>query len=252
MNALLQTHGLSRHFGGLKAVSEVSLAVAPRSIHAILGPNGAGKTTLFNLVTGAIAPAAGSVQFDGSDVTGFTPEKLARRGIVRTFQRTSVFRSLTLRENVALAIRSRRGLNFSIRRSRADEAAVADEAQQCLRSVGLADKAGATAAQLAHGSQRALDVAIGLALQPRLILMDEPLAGMSKGDRQGIADLILKLRDELGLTIVLVEHDVGMVMALSDEITVMQNGKVIASGPPAAIRESAAVKAAYLHGSFAQ
>jgi branched-chain amino acid transport system ATP-binding protein len=135
MTALLQTTALSRHFGGLQAVREVSLDVMPKTIHAILGPNGAGKTTLFNLVTGAIPPAAGSVQFEGSDVTGFTPEKLARRGIVRTFQRTSVFRQLSLRENVSLAIRSRRGLNFSVRRSRADEATVADEAQQCLRSV---------------------------------------------------------------------------------------------------------------------
>jgi branched-chain amino acid transport system ATP-binding protein len=251
MTALLQTTALSRHFGGLQAVREVSLDVMPKTIHAILGPNGAGKTTLFNLVTGAIPPASGSVRFEDSDVTGWTPERLARRGIVRTFQRTSVFRQLSLRENVSLAIRSRRGLNFSVRRSRADEATVADEAQQCLRSVGLADKATLPAAQLAHGSQRALDVAIGLALKPRLILMDEPLAGMAKGDRQRIADLILKLRDEMGLTIVLVEHDVGMVMALSDTVTVMQNGKVIADGPPAVIRESAAVKSAYLHGSFA-
>ncbi|BDB30704.1 ABC transporter ATP-binding protein [Cupriavidus sp. TA19] len=251
MSALLQTTGLSRHFGGLKAVQDVSLSVMPRTIHAILGPNGAGKTTLFNLITGAIPPASGRVSFDGSDVTGWTPERLAGRGIVRTFQRTSVFLELTLCENVALAIRSSRRLNFSVRCSRADEDEIAAEAHQHLRSVGLADKAALTAKQLAHGSQRALDVAIGLALKPRLILMDEPLAGMSKGDRHGIGELILKLRDEMGLTIVLVEHDVGMVMALSDAITVMQNGKVIADGPPRVIRESAAVKSAYLHGSFA-
>jgi branched-chain amino acid transport system ATP-binding protein len=242
MSALLQTTGLSRHFGGLKAVQDVSLSVMPRTIHAILGPNGAGKTTLFNLITGAIPPASGRVSFDGSDVTGWTPERLAGRG---------VFLELTLCENVALAIRSSRGLNFSVRSSRADEVEIAAEAHQHLRSVGLADKAALTAKQLAHGSQRALDVAIGLALKPRLILMDEPLAGMSKGDRHGIGELILKLRDEMGLTIVLVEHDVGMVMALSDAITVMQNGKVIADGPPTVIRESAAVKSAYLHGSFA-
>jgi branched-chain amino acid transport system ATP-binding protein len=251
MSTLLRTSALSRHFGGLHAVREVSLGVQPRSIHSILGPNGAGKTTLFNLITGAIPPASGSVQFDGSDVTGWAPERLARRGMVRTFQRTSVFLDLTLRENVALAIRSYRGLNFSVRLSRANDASINEEAHQCLRSVGLADRARLRAKELAHGSQRALDVAIGLALQPRLILMDEPLAGMSKGDRHGIGELIVKLRDEMGLTIVLVEHDVGMVMALSDAITVMQNGKVIADGPPAVIRESAAVKSAYLHGSFA-
>ena len=251
MSMLLQTTGLSRHFGGLHAVRDVSLGVMPQTIHSILGPNGAGKTTLFNLITGAIPPASGSVQFDGSDVTGWTPERLARRGIVRTFQRTSVFLELTLLENVALAIRSYRGLNFSVRLSRGTEESITQEAHQCLRSVGLADRVKRTAKELAHGSQRALDVAIGLALKPRLILMDEPLAGMAKGDRRGIGELIVQLRDEMGLTIVLVEHDVGMVMALSDAVTVMQNGKVIAAGPPAVIRESAAVKSAYLHGNFA-
>ncbi|SMG41961.1 ABC transporter ATP-binding protein [Paraburkholderia susongensis] len=251
MSALLQTHALCRHFGGLHAVRDVSLNVGQRTIHSILGPNGAGKTTLFNLITGAIPPASGTVLFDDSDVTGWTPERLARRGIVRTFQRTSVFLELSLCENVALAIRSHRGLNYSVRLSRATDAAVREEAHQCLRSVGLAEKAGLRAKALAHGSQRALDVAIGLALKPRLILMDEPLAGMSKGDRHGIGELIVKLRDELGLTVVLVEHDVGMVMSLSDVITVMQNGKVIAEGPPCVIRDSAAVKSAYLHGSFA-
>ena len=248
---MMQTTGLSKNFGGLQAVDSVSVGIREKTIHAILGPNGAGKTTFFNLITGAIRPASGKVSYRDQDITGWSPERLANIGIVRTFQRTSIFNKLTALENVSLAIRSRKRMNFSIRCSAAIERGVTDEAQRCLDSVGLARKGSVEAGNLAHGFQRALDVAIGLALQPKLILMDEPLAGMSRGDRQGIADLVLKLRDEMGLTIVLVEHDVGMVMALSDTITVMQYGKVIAEGPPETIRQDAAVKSAYLHGGFA-
>lgn len=248
---MMQTTALSRNFGGLQAVDNVSVGIREKSIHAILGPNGAGKTTFFNLITGAIPPASGKVTYLGEDVTGWPPERLANIGIVRTFQRTSIFKKLTVLENVSLAIRSRKGLNFSIRHSAATERTVEEEAQRCLEDVGLGSKGRVIAENLAHGFQRSLDVAIGLALHPRLILMDEPLAGMSRGDRQGIADLILKLRNDMGLTIVLVEHDVGMVMALSDTITVMQYGKVIAEGPPETIRQDAAVKSAYLHGNFA-
>ncbi len=248
---ILQTNNLSKSFGGLKAVSDVSLGIQPNTIHSILGPNGAGKTTLFNLVTGAIPPATGTVHFNGKEITGWSPDKLATIGVVRTFQRTSIFHRLSVLENVSLAIRSRRGLNYRARVSQDVNESVNDEAFQCLQDVGLEKRSDVIADNLAHGYQRALDIAIGLALQPKLILMDEPLAGMSRGDRDGIGDLVLKLRDELGLTIVIVEHDVGMVMKLSDTITVMQNGKVIAQGRPEAIREDENVKKAYLHGSFA-
>jgi branched-chain amino acid transport system ATP-binding protein len=248
---ILQTERLSKSFGGLKAVSNVSISIEEQEIHSILGPNGAGKTTLFNLITGAIAPASGTVSFKGRGITGWPPNRLAEIGMVRTFQRTSVFNGLSALENVALAVRSQRRMNYSVRVSRAEEQSVKEQAMQCLESVGLARRADTPAASLAHGNQRALDIAIGLALQPRLVLMDEPLAGMSRGDRQSVANLILKLRDELGLTVVLVEHDVGIVMSLSDTITVMQNGSVIASGPPASIRENDRVKQAYLHGNFA-
>jgi branched-chain amino acid transport system ATP-binding protein len=248
---MIQTTGLCKNFGGLKAVDNVSVGIREKTIHSILGPNGAGKTTLFNLITGAIPPGSGKVNYLGRDITGWAPEHLANIGIVRTFQRTSIFKKLTALENVSLAIRSRKGLNYSIRNSGVTERGVAEEAQLCLKDVGLGNKGNVVAENLAHGFQRALDVALGLALHPKLILMDEPLAGMSRGDRQGIADLILKLRDEMGLTIVLVEHDVGMVMALSDMITVMHYGKVIAEGPPDTIRQDAAVKSAYLQGGFA-
>ena len=247
----LEINGVSRRFGGLKAVSDVTMRIADGAIHSIIGPNGAGKTTLFNLVTGALAPDAGRVSFQGQDITGWTPDRLARIGIARTFQRTSIFKDLPVMENVALAVRSRRGLNQSLFCSSAAEAEIEDEARAILAKVGLAGKERLKAGALAHGFQRALDIAIGLALEPRIILMDEPLAGMSRGDRETVASLITALRQDLGLTLVVVEHDVGMVMRLSDTITVMQHGKVIAEGPPAMIREDEAVKKAYLHGSFA-
>ncbi len=248
---ILQTTSLTKHFGGLKAVNGVDLRVEPASIHSIIGPNGAGKTTLFNLITGAITPAAGKVTFDGIDITGWSPERLAKIGLARTFQRTSVFRDLSVLENVALAIRSREGVSRSVWQSARSEQVIATEAMDILSRVRLRghekDKAGA----LAHGYQRALDIAIGLALKPKLILMDEPLAGMSRGDRETVAALITTLRSSLGVTIVVVEHDVSMVMRLSDRITVMQHGQVIADAPPAEIRDNEAVRKAYLHGSFA-
>ncbi|MBE0693112.1 MAG: ABC transporter ATP-binding protein [Aquamicrobium sp.] len=247
----LEINGLSRRFGGLKAVSEVTTRIADRAIHSIIGPNGAGKTTLFNLITGSLEPDSGRVAFEGQDITGWSPDRLARIGIARTFQRTSIFKDLPVLENVALAIRSRRGMHRSLLRSAALEREIETEARELLSKVGLNGKEEVRAGALAHGFQRALDIAIGLALQPKIILMDEPLAGMSRGDRETVATLITRLREELGLAIVVVEHDVGMVMRLSDRITVMQHGKVIAEGPPAVIREDEAVKNAYLHGSFA-
>lgn len=248
---ILRTHNLSKNFGGLKAVADVSLTVEEGSIRAVIGPNGAGKTTLFNLITGSIRPATGAVKFLDHDINGWSPHKLAKIGLVRTFQRTSIFHDLPAIENVALAIRSRMGLNQSVRLPKGGEDSLREEAAQILHDVGLASREYVVGSSLAHGNQRALDIAIGLALHPKLILMDEPLAGMSRGDREGIADLVLKLRDEFGLTIVIVEHDIGMILRLSDSITVMQDGRVLAEGSPEEIRTNADVKQAYLHGSFA-
>lgn len=248
---ILEATNITKHFGGLKAVNGVDLRIVPASIHSIIGPNGAGKTTLFNLITGAITPAAGTVIFDGVDITGWSPEGLARIGLARTFQRTSVFRNLSALENIALAIRSREGLSRSIWQSVRREAAITAEAMEILGQVRLRGYENSKAGALAHGYQRALDIAIGLALKPKLILMDEPLAGMSRGDRETVASLITSLRDALAVTIVVVEHDVSMVMRLSDRITVMQHGQVIADAPPAEIRDNEAVRKAYLHGSFA-
>jgi branched-chain amino acid transport system ATP-binding protein len=248
---ILEIRDLACHFGGLKAVDGVSFDVKEGTIHSIIGPNGAGKTTLFNLISGATRVAAGTVRFLGRNVTGVSADRLARLGLVRTFQRTSIFTRLTVAENVALAVRSRKGLNTAIRISRAEADAVSGEALVLLGHVGLRRHERAEAGTLAHGSQRALDIAIGLALQPKLILMDEPMSGMSRGDRKSLADQILRLPADLGVTVLLVEHDIGMVMQLSDVITAMQTGRVIAEGSPQEIRNSAAVKSAYLHGSFA-
>lgn len=248
---MLQVRELTKTFGGLRAVGGVSVDVEKSTVHSIIGPNGAGKTSLFNLITGAISPDCGHVRFEGTDITGWTPERLAKLGVVRTFQRTSIFKKLTAIENVALAIRSRDNRSYSVFHSRSREQAENEEAAQVLATVGLKGREGDLAGHLAHGLQRALDIAIGLALKPRLILMDEPLAGMSRGDRETVAGLILKLRESLGLTVVVVEHDVGMVMRLSDRITVMQQGLVIADGTPDAIRSNESVRNAYLKGEFA-
>lgn len=248
---ILETANLTKNFGGLRAVDDVMLGVKENAIQSVIGPNGAGKTTLFNLITGALAPDSGYVSFDGRDITGLRPDRLAMQGLVRTFQRTSIFRNLTVLENVSLALRSRRGLNRTVRSSQEIDEAIAEEGRTLLHQVGLAGCENSIAGQLAHGAQRALDIAIGLALQPRLILMDEPMAGMSRGDREKIAQLVTRLREEFGLTLVIVEHDIGMVMRLSDDITVMQHGRIIAHGPPHEIRDDPAVKKAYLSGSFA-
>jgi branched-chain amino acid transport system ATP-binding protein len=248
---ILQTSGVSKRFGGLKAVDNVSFGIAENAIQSIIGPNGAGKTTFFNLITGATGADSGRIAFLGGDITGYRPDRLFNMGLVRTFQRTSIFRACTALENVQLALRSREGLNQSILFSGTLNRRIEEEASAILAKVGLAKWQSVLAGTLAHGSQRALDIAIGLAGRPKLMLMDEPMAGMARGDRAKIAELILDLRATLGLSIVIVEHDIAMVMRLSDRITVMQHGSIIAEGTPDEIRQNDTVKKAYLHGSFA-
>lgn len=247
----LKVQALSKRFGGLLAVDGVTLDVSARSIHSIIGPNGAGKTTLFNLVTGAIRPDAGTVHFEGQDVTGLKPHELVRLGLVRTFQRTSVFGAMRAADNVMLAIRSRRGLGSALRLDARLREELRAEADALLAAVGLAPWSEVEAAALSHGNQRALDLAIGVALGPKLMMMDEPMAGMAENDRERIAVLIAGLRDRHGIGLVIVEHDIGMVMRLSDRITVLQDGRVLAEGDPDSVRANADVKRAYLHGAFA-
>jgi len=246
----LQIAHLAKSFGGLRAVNDVSISVRAGTIHSILGPNGAGKTTLFNLVTGALTPTSGTVRLMGEDVTGLRPDQLVYRGLIRTFQRTSIFPSISAAQNIALALRSRLKLNRALFVGDESRHLIGEETHRVLAAVGLASSADVPAGELSHGSQHALDIAIGLALSPKVLLMDEPLAGMSRGDRERVANVIRALRDEHGLTVVLVEHDVDVVMRLSDTITVMQNGTVIAEDEPAAIQNSPVVRRAYLSGEM--
>jgi branched-chain amino acid transport system ATP-binding protein len=187
----------------------------------------------------------------GQDVTGSRPDALVYQGLARTFQRTSIFPSISAADNVALSLRSRKRLNAALKVPKDVASEIEAESRRILGVVGLAEHAHAPAARMSHGSQHALDIAIGLALSPQVLLMDEPLAGMSRGDRERIGKVIRSLRDDHGLTVLMVEHDVELVMRLSDTITVMQQGAVIAEDEPAAIKKSPAVRKAYLVGEFA-
>ncbi len=243
---MLDIQGLQKAFGGLAAVGDACFSVKAGSVHAVIGPNGAGKTTLFNLISGALKPDAGRVLFEGREITGWSPHRLVRHGLVRTFQRTNVFASASVAENVGLALRSRRGWNFSFRASSRREAEIREETLRILDRLGLAQAADRAAGTLGHGNLKILDIAIGLALQPRIMLMDEPLAGLSRGDRDRLAEIIAMLASDLGVTLLLVEHDIGIVMRLSQRITVLHHGRILAEGTPEMVRADPEVKRAYL------
>ena len=226
MSALLELAGLSRRFAGLLAVDGVEMTVARGSIHAVIGPNGAGKTTLFNLVSGVIAPSAGQIVLDGADITGLGAERRAALGVARTFQNIRLFASMTVLENVLAGMLPR-------------------------ERVGLADRAGQAASDLSYGDQRRLEIARAMAPSPRLLLLDEPAAGMNPAETAALATLVRGLRDR-GATILLVEHDVHFVMGLSDHVTVLNFGRRIFDGPPAAARRDPAVIEAYLGAGVAE
>jgi branched-chain amino acid transport system ATP-binding protein len=241
MNVALEAVGLSRRFGGLLAVSDVSLTVETGSLHAVIGPNGAGKSTLINLLSGELPPSDGRVRLGGTDVTGWANWRLARAGIGRTFQRTNVLAGMTVLENVRLSAQaSTARLLRSVRR----EVALIETARDALRRVGLDDVADDPADTLSHGRLRQMEIAIALAGRPKVLLLDEPLAGMGAEESAPVADLIRSLaRDH---AVLLVEHDMDVVFALTDVMTVMVDGRVLAHGTPAGIRASAAVRDAYL------
>jgi branched-chain amino acid transport system ATP-binding protein len=245
MSAILSCVHLSKHFGALKAVNDVDLDVAQGSLHSVIGPNGAGKTTLFNCITGELEPTSGEVVFDGQVISGKKPYELPAIGISRSFQRTSVFPRLSVSENVwvsAFPEYSGGGLDI-VRHADADPR-VQDAIHQTLAEVGLADYADAPATELAHGDQRLLDFAIALAPKPRLLLLDEPTAGLSRQDTQRVMRLIQDLKGRY--TLVLIEHKMDVVMTISDRITVMYFGQVLSEGTPAEIRRDAKVREAYL------
>ncbi|MCG5472023.1 ABC transporter ATP-binding protein [Micromonospora sp. LAH09] len=242
--ALLSARGLTRDFRGFRAVDDVDLDVAPESVHALVGPNGAGKTTLFNLLTGFLRPSAGRIELDGRDVTGLPPERVARLGVARSFQITSLFPQLSAREHVALALQSPSGLGWRFWRSAKLMGRYTERADELLAMVGLADLAQAPSESLAYGRKRALELAIALALDPKVLLLDEPTAGMGMEDVDRTVELISRVRQ--GRTVVMVEHNMSVVGRLADTVTVLQAGKVLVEGPYEQVRADERVITAYL------
>jgi branched-chain amino acid transport system ATP-binding protein len=242
--AVLRTEALSRHFGGLAAVNAVSLSCASGEVHAVIGPNGAGKTTLINMLSGDLAPSAGRIELFGQDITGLAPERVSQLGVGRSYQKTNVFLGFTAFENCRLAAQSRLPSSMRFVRRAERYAAVNRGAQRALEAAGLAGREQARAAVLSHGEQRQLEIAMTLATEPKLLLLDEPLAGMGAEESGRMVDLIRSLKG--GHAILLVEHDMDAVFALADRLTVMTNGQVLATGSPAQIRANRDVQQAYL------
>jgi branched-chain amino acid transport system ATP-binding protein len=242
MTAALSCHSVGRTFGVLRAVDAVDLEVRPGARHAMIGPNGAGKTTLFRLITGLLRVSSGRVSFAGSDITRLSEVRRARLGIAQTLQHASLFGSMTTAENVALAVRrhERRGIGPVPVRERAVWARV----DELLAEVGLGDRSRVAAAALSHGERKQLEVALALACRPRVLLMDEPAAGMSTDERARLADLVRALPDSV--TVLFVEHDLDLVFDLATEVTVLSLGRVLLTGTPGEVRSSPEVRAAYL------
>jgi branched-chain amino acid transport system ATP-binding protein len=241
---LLETSGLTRRFGGLVAMSEVALGVAPGEIHAVIGPNGAGKTTLVATLAGELHPDAGTIRFAGHDISRLGTTRRAALGIARSFQITSIFREFSVVENVALAVQAHEGHSFRLWRPARTDPRLREPARAVLAELGLAERADMTAAALSHGEKRVLEIAMVLATRPRLLLLDEPMAGMGPAESDAMVRLLARLRGRLA--IVLVEHDMDAVFRLADRITVMVYGRVVATGAPAAIRADPEVRRAYL------
>ncbi len=248
---MLEVRGLVCHFGGVRAVDGVDFTIPERGVHAIIGPNGAGKTTLFNLVTGVLRPTAGEILFHGENVAGRPPEALARLGISRTFQNLRVFFNMTVLENVLVGrhlhlYRGALGALFRTPRFRRSEAAARDFAEHLLARVGLADWRHRPADSLPYGALKRLEIARALAAEPRLLLLDEPAAGCNEAETREIAELIAAVEAEDGVTVVLVEHDMQLVMNVCDHIIVLDHGRKLAEGTAREIREDPRVIEAYL------
>jgi branched-chain amino acid transport system ATP-binding protein len=244
---ILETQGLTMEFRGFRALDGVDLRVEEGTIHAVIGPNGAGKTTLFNLLSGLLPPARGRIVFQGLEIAGRPPHQIARLGIARSFQITSVFPHLTLLDNVGLALQARTALGYAFWQSDRVLDQFTEEAAQILTSVGLSHLANRRAALLPYGQKRALEIGLTLALRPKLLLLDEPTAGLSLEDVTRIVEAIRRIaRDR---TVVLVEHNMGVVAALSQHITVLQRGRILAEGTYAELRTNRDVIEAYLGGA---
>src|SRR5271169_4477116 len=241
---ILQTDGLIRRFGGVVAADAIKLDIAPYEVHAVIGPNGAGKTTLIGLLCGEISPQGGSIRFDGADITRLPVYRRSRLGLARSFQITSLFRDFTALDNVALAVQAHRSHSFRFWRNARGEDELRKPALAALVRVGLDGRAGVRVDKLSHGEHRQLEIAMALATSPRLLLLDEPMAGMGPEESARMVAMLRELKGRI--TILLIEHDMETVFALADRITVLVYGRVIASGDPAKIRADAAVREAYL------
>jgi branched-chain amino acid transport system ATP-binding protein len=244
VTALLETVGLTRRYGSLVALDAVSLSVAPGARHAVIGPNGAGKSTLFALITGSLRPSAGRVVFDGQDVTTRPDHARARAGMGKTFQHSSLFTSLSVLDNVALATQRAAGRGMAMVRAAGRHAAVQEQAMRHLQLVGLGGRAATPAAALSHGERRQLEVALALATSPKLLLLDEPTAGMSAADSARFAELIESLGT--AVAVLIIEHDLDVVFRLATRVTVLHLGRVLADGTPAEVRADETVQRAYL------
>ena len=247
--SLLRLSAVTRRFGGLVAVDNVSLDIAAQGVTAIIGPNGAGKTTLFNCISGFTAPSAGRVEFAGADITALAAEEIARRGLVRTFQLVQLFEQLSVLENVKVGrhLHTRGGLGSALlpHRARAIEAGVEAFARDLLRKVGLDAQADTLAGVLPYGQKRLLEIARALAAEPKLLMLDEPAAGLNRGETTRLADLIRQIVS-LGVTVLLIEHDMSFVMNIADRVAVLDFGRLIATGTPAEVQKNPDVIAAYL------
>ena len=245
---VLATQGLTRHFGGLAAVSDVSLEACMGELHAVIGPNGAGKSTLINMLSGDLPPSSGTVSIGGRDVTGLVAHQISRMGVGRSYQKTNVFLSFTAFENCRLAAQSRQKSSMRFFRPAHRMGEVNRAAEAALVAAGLEGRAGSIASALSHGEQRQLEIAMTLATDPRLLLLDEPLAGMGAEESASMVALLRKLVETHA--ILLVEHDMDAVFALAHRLTVMVNGQVLASGAPAQIRANPRVQEAYLGDAY--
>ncbi|MFC0211429.1 ABC transporter ATP-binding protein [Paenibacillus chartarius] len=250
MKPILETRDLTVAFGGHTAVNGVELTVPPCHFKSIIGPNGAGKTTLFNLLSGQLKPTRGEVWFKGENITNMPPHLRTRRGLGRSFQITNVFPNLTVLENVRLAVQSRESIRFHLFRHFSAYRRLLDEAYALLDTVLLADKADSPACLLAHGEKRKLEIAMLLALDAELLLLDEPTAGISIEEVPAILEVIQAIRDRRDRSIVLIEHKMEMVLHLSDSLTVLFNGRLLADGTPEEIMRSEQVQSAYLGGLY--